>query len=122
MTLHKLVFSSPAQIVLAKLFVRHPGFKNVINYDQNLMTDGDQCPFLPSSSYKTVILRTEICVLRLRRRPGTLGHNIALKFLLPWVVFPLFLPALSLLPGLIPAQTDRWPSPKIQYDSKKLGS
>src|SRR5665811_1186174 len=110
MTLHNLVFSSPAQIVLAKLFLRHPGFQNVINHDQNLVTDGDQRPFLPSSSHKAVILRTEICVLRLRRSPGTLAQYRPQILIAVGRLSTFFLPALSLLPGLIPAQLDRCPS------------
>ena len=110
MALHNLVFTSPVQIVLAKFFVRQPGLQNVINHDQNLVTDGDQRPFLPSSSNKTVILRVQIRILCLRRRPGTLGQYRPQILIAVGRLSAFFLPALSLLPGLIPAQADRCPS------------
>jgi hypothetical protein len=110
MTLHNLVFSSPAQIVLAKFFIGHPGSKNVIRHDQNLMADRNQRPFLPAPPDKTVIFRAQIRILRLRRRPGTLGQYRPQILIAVGRLSTFFLPALSLLPGLIPAQLDRCPS------------
>src|SRR5208283_653732 len=107
---HNLVFFSAIQIVIAKFFVRSPSFQNVISHNQYLVANGNQCPFLPTSSDKAVIFSTKVSVFHLCCSPGTLGQYRPQVFIAVGCFAAFFLPALSLFPGLIPAHADKCPS------------
>jgi len=90
---------------MTKLFVRNPGFQNLISHNQYLVANGNQCPFLPTSSDKAVIFGAKVSVLHFCCNPGTLGQYRPQVFIAVGCL-PFFFTGALIIPGLIPAHAD----------------